>query len=71
MGKVDLASIVITIGFLIISAAVYYKFWYLEPDKDIILRFLTIFVFAGTVVLVLGCVVKYFGFTQESLEKLK
>lgn len=71
MAKVDTASIIVTIGFLVISASLYYKFWYLSTDTDYTIRFLTIFVFGGTLVLVMGCVAKYFGMTQESLEKLK
>ena len=71
MAKVDFGSIFVTIGFLIISTALYYKFWYLEPDTDNILRFLTIFVFAGTVILVLGCAAKYFGYAKTDIEALR
>jgi hypothetical protein len=71
MGKVDFGSIFVTIGFLIISIALYYKFWYLSTDTDNIIRFLTIFVFAGTAILVLGCAAKYFGYTNTDIEALR
>jgi len=71
MGKVDFMSILVTIGCIVASIALYQKFWYLNTDTDITIRFLTIFVFAGTFIMILGCAAKYFGYTKADIEKLK
>lgn len=73
VNRLDIPSVIVTLTMLIVACYGYYWLYILNTDfgvNDLVFRFLWTLFGAGTLMMVLGCVVKYFGWTKEDLESM-